>query len=659
MVDIKWALNYHENCTPISSIIRLPLCILFFILFIILFSTGNMEARIITVDDDGGGDFKSIQDAINSSENGDTILISDGIYHESVIVNRSINLEGQGNGSVRILSRFVGYAVKVTADWVNVTGLNITGEDFGNQSGTGLKVISNHTNIYRNIFSSNKWWRAIELSNAEYCAVSNNSVESDEVSGINLYRSYNTTIFNNTLRCDTGIDLEYSCFNRIFNNDCTESRTYGIVLENDSNNNTIWDNVCSAKDGYGIHVIRSHNNTIDSNDCSKCDGAGIRIYRSSYNIISNNSFFSNNFSGMKIMYSHNNTIANTKSHSNEYYGIYIYFSNDNEFSNDHFFNNRRDGFHFHSTNHNNSLTNCIITGNERGIFMDGPVVPGEFQLSMGNEIHYNDIYNNKFYGIDATEVNGSTLNAKNNWWGDLSGPYHSEENNAGRGDNVSRNVDFKPWFKRPINIVREKNEDEQIGPGPILIASCIVLVGIGGIVTLRQDVRYALMSCLMVPLYTKLEKDDVLDQATRMQVFKIITKHPGINFTMILKSLQIGTSSAVHHLSILERSGYIKSRKYMGKRIFLQRDVLINREDLWNLYPETPIRLEILAYFRENGPGTMRDLESELSTSQSTISKNIHELMKEGKVIRLGRKRNAMYMICSDFLRGKNNCVQQ
>ena len=48
--------------------------------FIYLFLVIPCQARIITVDNDGQADFNNIQSAINDSNDGDTIIVADGIY---------------------------------------------------------------------------------------------------------------------------------------------------------------------------------------------------------------------------------------------------------------------------------------------------------------------------------------------------------------------------------------------------------------------------------------------------------------------------------------------------------------------------------------------------------------------------------------------------
>ena len=56
-------------------------------------SVGLQEARTITVDDDGPGDFSSIQAAIDDANDGDTIIVSDGTYTGAA--NRGIEFFGK------------------------------------------------------------------------------------------------------------------------------------------------------------------------------------------------------------------------------------------------------------------------------------------------------------------------------------------------------------------------------------------------------------------------------------------------------------------------------------------------------------------------------------------------------------------------------------
>ncbi|OHA08848.1 MAG: hypothetical protein A3B37_00670 [Candidatus Sungbacteria bacterium RIFCSPLOWO2_01_FULL_59_16] len=54
---------------------------------------------------------------------------------------------------------------------------------------------------------------------------------------------------------------------------------------------------------------------------------------------------------------------------------------------------------------------------------------------------------NSEYGLYSPAVSGQiVLDARNNWWGDPSGPFHPTLNASGAGDRVSDRVDFAPWL---------------------------------------------------------------------------------------------------------------------------------------------------------------------------------------------------------------------
>ncbi|MEA1864996.1 MAG: NosD domain-containing protein [Euryarchaeota archaeon] len=83
-----------------------------------------------------------------------------------------------------------------------------------------------------------------------------------------------------------------------------------------------------------------------------------------------------------------------------------------------------------------NLSSNNITNNSEGIHLA--------PTTSGNVINYNNIAGNSRYGINKS-VN-ETVNAKNNWWGDVSGPSGAGN---GTGDAVSLYVDYDPWLDSP------------------------------------------------------------------------------------------------------------------------------------------------------------------------------------------------------------------
>ncbi|MBD3387313.1 MAG: hypothetical protein GF414_00005, partial [Candidatus Altiarchaeales archaeon] len=94
----------------------------------------------------------SINDAISAAEEGDTVFVCEGAYHESVQVDKPLNING--NGTVTIYGNSP--AMTITADHTNVSNLTLTNGSIGiNISASNVLVsqvrienISSSTNAY-------------------------------------------------------------------------------------------------------------------------------------------------------------------------------------------------------------------------------------------------------------------------------------------------------------------------------------------------------------------------------------------------------------------------------------------------------------------------------------------------------------------------------
>lgn len=62
---------------------------------------GRYWPRFIVVNQDGTGDFTTVQEAINNADGGNIVAVAPGIYYENIILNKNIKLQGLGPGGVR------------------------------------------------------------------------------------------------------------------------------------------------------------------------------------------------------------------------------------------------------------------------------------------------------------------------------------------------------------------------------------------------------------------------------------------------------------------------------------------------------------------------------------------------------------------------------
>jgi hypothetical protein len=66
-------------------------------------------------------------------------------------------------------------------------------------------------------------------------------------------------------------------------------------------------------------------------------------------------------------------------------------------------------------------------------------------------LYHNDISGNGFYGVkNMTQQQSFNVDARYNYWGDSSGPFHYLKNPVGKGDYVSDFVWFDPFLTEPV-----------------------------------------------------------------------------------------------------------------------------------------------------------------------------------------------------------------
>ena len=439
------------------------------LVLIIIHQVGQVDAgspRTFTVDDDGEGDYGTIQEAVDAAVDGDTIRVWEGTYYENVFVDKSVNLIGNGSEVTIIDGGGIGDVVNITADRVNMSGFRITGSGSSHypEYDSGIRIESDHTRIFENDCSNNQF--GIYLSHANHTLLSDNLCSNNDLiynDGIFLsYSNFNLLSNNICSNNDgSGIFLSYSNFNILSDNTCSGNNDHGISLEDFSKNNTIDNNICDSNNQFGISLETiCSTNTIINNTCNK-SGIGLS-FSSNHNLVDNNTVMNSEY-GVFLMLSDNNTIIKNSIKDNDY-GIYLGFggknniigsntieNNDHGISLDSSFNNTLTdnrvlnndyAIFLRSFSYNNNITNNLISQNRIGIYLNG----SDSLACSENAAHDNEIFNNNEYGISFVNNHGYIINATNNWWGNDSGPYHPDKNPDGTGDNASDDVDFDPWI---------------------------------------------------------------------------------------------------------------------------------------------------------------------------------------------------------------------
>ncbi|AKB51143.1 cell surface protein [Methanosarcina barkeri str. Wiesmoor] len=297
-------------------------------IFLITVVYSPASAREITVDNNGSGaDFRSIQEAVNNSSSGDTVLVMPGTYNENIIVNiNSLTIKSKSkNPEVLVKSLEENKSVfLITASNVTLSGFNITGAKGSYTyypSGICLKNTRNCKITGNTLFEN---YLGVCLVNADYNIVSKNFLFN---SSISLNEGSNMNNLRDNALEEGPISLSYSRYNTISENSLFNgSISMGESGMNNLTNNTIekgsiflaaW---CSLNlisknkilNGQGISIACcGGGDNISDNVISNCS-TGVSTYDHGIDVI-NNSII-DCYRGIYIAQSpsriHNNTILN-------------------------------------------------------------------------------------------------------------------------------------------------------------------------------------------------------------------------------------------------------------------------------------------------------------------------------------------------------------
>lgn len=217
-----------------------------------------------------GTGYQTIQTAIDSAGAGDTILLSDGIYTENILINKKITLKATNSGKTILKPG--------DAETGIITIIN---------SGSG-------STIQDLIFTDSEGSYGIGLNNVSSVIIKSNIIK-DCGCGIYLYNSTNNLMHNNTIKNNNeGILFHNSSSTTIYNN-----VTYNIIEVNQvaissSNSNMVIISNNYVKDNWeGIYIKNSTYFQIMNNTISDQGWSGIYIISSNSITIDSNGVFNN------------------------------------------------------------------------------------------------------------------------------------------------------------------------------------------------------------------------------------------------------------------------------------------------------------------------------------------------------------------------------
>lgn len=190
-----------------------------------------------------------------------------------------------------------------------------------------------------------------------------------------------------------------------------------------------------------------------------------------------------------------------------------------------------------------------------------------------------------------------------------------------------RNQTFKLTTEKYVQLWANENK-ETIAVSTAGTISGITFLGI--ILTETGKYKFLALLTFLIPLYTHIQKEDILDQFVRGKIYGYIKGNPGVHYNQIIRDLDVKNGTLSYHVHILEKMGIIKSRKEgLRYRAFYPTNMNFPEQER-NRF--TDLQIKILKKIRENRGVNQKEIAKTLNEKHQTISYNIRVLQKAGLV---------------------------
>jgi parallel beta-helix repeat protein len=208
-------------------------------------------------------DYPTIESAMTNANDGDTIFVKKGTYHETLKIDKPITLIGE-NRDTTIIKGILREGIKIP---LTITQNNVTITGFTLSDGwAGIQLFANCCIVSGNRITNNE--HGIRHG-GHNCQITGNLVHSNRFCNINLESCYNAIVEGNqVLFSYDGIEIIQSGSNTISGNNVENNSGLGILIKYSHGNTLTGNNITNSRVGIAIGVSNANtfhrNNFIDN-----------------------------------------------------------------------------------------------------------------------------------------------------------------------------------------------------------------------------------------------------------------------------------------------------------------------------------------------------------------------------------------------------------
>jgi DNA-binding MarR family transcriptional regulator len=165
--------------------------------------------------------------------------------------------------------------------------------------------------------------------------------------------------------------------------------------------------------------------------------------------------------------------------------------------------------------------------------------------------------------------------------------------------------------------------------------------GAGLLFWAKNGLGLALARMIGFPLFSRLSKDDLLENDGREMLFNLVDSNPGIGLAQLADQSGLGWGTTVYHLGRLEQGGFISSMKNGQNRHFFKNGHPAAQQKKAIAVLKNDTAAQLARYLMATPGATGKTIANGLGIAAPTVTKYVKRLEEEGLVetLREGRSK--------------------
>jgi len=162
-------------------------------------------------------------------------------------------------------------------------------------------------------------------------------------------------------------------------------------------------------------------------------------------------------------------------------------------------------------------------------------------------------------------------------------------------------------------------EARQVGAGVTITVGAIIII------LMTEVGRVALLGLILVPLYTKIKREKVMDHFVRGRIYEFVCQNPGVNYSAIKAQFKLTNGTVTYHLSMLERQEFIRAKQDGIYKRYFSNNGGPSPSDVEPM----SLQLTIARAIREHPGMTQKEIAKHLGSSKQLVSYHIRRMKKD------------------------------